>query len=278
MTLSQGPIAPRLACAGPVAAIFSGLWIGAAAQAAEAAASFPAHGRRARGDTGQRAPCSRAAASGACRASSSTSKAFRRRYPATPAARRRPRTTRRSSGGDTGHAESVRVTYDPTQDQLRPASADLLLGRARPDRTQSPGARRRHAIPLGDLLRRRRTEAASPRPTSPSWTRAMFRPADRHQGRARAGSTPPRPTIRTSRPRTRRSLHRDQRPAEGREPEAAVPRRVSGRAGSGPRGAFVNARRPGHGAGPPADGSEGFTIIETFYIYIIRIASLAAAP
>ena len=72
--------------------------------------------------------------------------------------------------GRTGHAESVRVTYDPAQGQLRQAAADLFLGRARSDRAQPPGARRRHAISLDHLRRRTTSRRASRRPTSPSST------------------------------------------------------------------------------------------------------------
>ena len=47
----------------------------------------------------------------------------------------------------------------PAQDQLREDSADLLLGRARSDRAQSPGAGPGHAISLGDLPVERRAGA-----------------------------------------------------------------------------------------------------------------------
>ena len=62
--------------------------------------------------------------------------------------------------GTTGHAESVKVTYDPS----KVGYADLLkvfFSVAHdPTRAQSPGSRRRHAIPLGDLLRERAAEGA----------------------------------------------------------------------------------------------------------------------
>ena len=53
-------------------------------------------------------------------------------------------------GGDTGHAEAIRVGFDPEPGDLcRPARH--LLRDARPDPAQPPGQRRRHAISLGDL-------------------------------------------------------------------------------------------------------------------------------
>ena len=54
-------------------------------------------------------------ASGASRRCSSTSRASPRPCRAMPAAAPRPRTTRSSAAGLTGHAESVQVSYDPSQ-------------------------------------------------------------------------------------------------------------------------------------------------------------------
>ena len=66
-----------------------------------------------RGDS--RPPCSRADASGASRPCTSTSKASPMPCPAMPAARRRTLFTTTVSSGRTGHAESVKVTFDPRQ-------------------------------------------------------------------------------------------------------------------------------------------------------------------
>ena len=57
------------------------------------------------------------------------------------------------------------------RDQLRQAAPDLLLGRARPDRAQPAGSRRRHPVPLDDLPAGRRPGADRRAPTSPSSTR-----------------------------------------------------------------------------------------------------------
>ena len=62
--------------------------------------------------------------------------------------------------GDTGHAEAIRITYDPATDQLRDA-AGRVLRRPRSHAAQSAGERRRHAVSLGDLLCRRAQRRAA---------------------------------------------------------------------------------------------------------------------
>ena len=54
-----------------------------------------------------------------------------------------------------GHAEAVRVTFDPVGAQLRGPARAVVLQAARPDHAQPPGQRHRDAVPLGDLSRRR---------------------------------------------------------------------------------------------------------------------------
>ena len=49
------------------------------------------------------------------------------------------------------HAEAVEIVFDPDQDQLPPA-ARVLLPDPRPHDQEPPGQRRRHELPLGDLL------------------------------------------------------------------------------------------------------------------------------
>ena len=91
--------------------------------------------------------------------------------------------------GHQRHDRPRRVGEDhlrPEEGELRHAAAHLLLGRARPDPAQPPGSRRRLALPLGRVLRRRRRKRRRPRNTSPS-------------------STPPRSTAARSSPRWCRS-------------------------------------------------------------------------
>ena len=116
---------------------------------------------------------------------------------ATPAASRRTRPTRRSARGLTGHTEVVRVVFDPPKVELRGAAA-RLLGEPRPDAGHAPGQRRRHAVPLGDLLRTARRSAPRPRPrATPTSRRSRRRRPRRDHDRDRArrpSSTTPRTT------------------------------------------------------------------------------------
>ena len=61
--------------------------------------------------------------------------------------------------GDTGHAEAVRVVFDPSSRLLR-APARAVLGGPRPDPGLPPGQRRRHPVPLRDLHPRPRAARA----------------------------------------------------------------------------------------------------------------------
>jgi peptide-methionine (S)-S-oxide reductase len=60
-------------------------------------------------------------------------------------------------GGWTGHTEAVLVVFDPARVSFE-TLLKALLGRSQPDPGHAAGQRRRHAVPLGDLLRRRVAE------------------------------------------------------------------------------------------------------------------------
>ena len=63
------------------------------------------------------------------------------------------------SSGRTGHAESVRIVYDPSQVTYGQILKVFFLGGARSNRTEPPGAGRGHSVSLRDLFRRQRPTA-----------------------------------------------------------------------------------------------------------------------
>ncbi len=79
------------------------------------------------------------------------------------------------------------VHYNSRADQLRPIAASVLLGRTRSHRTQPAGSGQRHSIPLGDLLRQRRTEEDRHRLHRPANGSQVLLGTDRDPGRAAAG-------------------------------------------------------------------------------------------
>src|SRR5713226_2220800 len=131
------------------------------------------------------------------------------------------------------------------RDLVRGHSADLFFGRARSDRARSPGTRRRHAIPLGDLLLRRVAAAHRAGLHLAAGQGACFRAPDRDPRGSAEGVLSGRglpPGLPGTQPDL--SLHRDQRPPQDRKPEAAVSGPVSGEARPD-RGCVVAVGRPG---------------------------------
>ena len=62
------------------------------------------------------------------------------------------------STGETGHAESVKITYDPAQVTYGELLRVFFSVAHDPTRTEPAGAGRWHAVSLDDFLRQRRTE------------------------------------------------------------------------------------------------------------------------
>ena len=90
------------------------------------------------------------------------------------------------STGETGHAESVQVVYDPSQITYGELLRVFFSVAHDPTELNRQGPDEGNAVPVVDLLRQRRAEAALPRPTSRnSIRRKSFRACDRDPGRAR---------------------------------------------------------------------------------------------
>ena len=130
-----------------------------------------------------------------------------------------------SAGTRTGHAEAVRVTYDPRVVPLQRPAADLFLGRrrARPTRIArgpTPAPQYRTALFPASAAQERQARA----PLRPAGQGAPVRQADRDEDRRptqlRAGETYHQDFMRRN-PTPR--LHRRPRPPQGRSAQAAVP-------------------------------------------------------
>ena len=79
----------------------------------------------------------------------------------------------------TGHAEVVEVTFDP-QVISYPRSARSFLGQPQSHHLESPGSRRRFAVPVGDLLSFARNR--KPKPRLPRRRADAVSPAHRDRG------------------------------------------------------------------------------------------------
>ena len=132
------------------------------------------------------------------------------------------------STGTTGYAESVQVTFDPRKVSLGDILRIYVSVAHDPTQIDAQGP---------DQGTQYRSEIFAADPAQAAFARAYlartrrresFRQADRHQGRDRGGVLSGRglsPELRD--PAPERALYRLQRPAEDREPEAAVPFAIS---------------------------------------------------
>ena len=192
----------------------------------------------------RRPSSSPAAASGACRVCSSTSKACSTPSPATPAATRARRNTtsfRPERRGTPNRCASPTIRARITLGQILRVYFSVAHD---PTETQPPGPRFRHAVPLGDLP----AECGTGPPRQGLYRRDQPGPhlprGARHQDRAGACVLPRRglPSG-LSDPAPRRALHRRKRPAEARRPQGDDARPLPRAAGAGVEGGAVGLRR-----------------------------------
>ena len=114
--------------------------------------------------------------------------------------------------------------------ELRGAGQGVLRG-PRPDPGHAPGQRRRHAVPLRHLCRRRRPAARSPRRPRPPTSKALKAQGLRRRSPPRSStgrrSTSPRTITSSTSPRTRTAIAASAAPASPARSGIGVARRLS---------------------------------------------------
>ena len=168
-----------------------------------------------------------AAASGAWRRRSRSSRACIGRSRATPAARSRTRRTSRCPRARTGHFESVRGHVRSAEGLVRQAALDIYWRQHRPPDAVRPVLRQRRPVPHGDLRARRCAAQRRPRPR-----RRRSQQSAEGEGR-HAASCRPRPSIR--RRTTTRTTRRRIRFATASIAKAAAATSSSSRSGASSR-------------------------------------------
>ena len=191
-----------------------------------------------------RPPCSPAAASGACRACSSTSRASPTPSRATAAARRSTAQYETVSDGNTGHAESVQVTFDPAQVSYGKLLQVYFSVAHNPTELnfQGPdhGTQYRSAVfPLDDGQRKVATAYIAQLEAAKAFGKPIVTKVEPFKG-FYPGRGPP-PELPDAEPRL--PVHRLQRPAQGGRPEEGVPGPVRGQAGAGAQRRRLEVRR-----------------------------------
>ena len=132
------------------------------------------------------------------------------------------------STGDTGHAESVRVTFDPAQVSFGQLLRVFFSVAHDPTELNRQGPDTRDAVPLGAVLHRPGAEARRGRVRRAARSRQVVPRPHRDRGGAAEGVLPGgglSPELRHQ--SSEQSVHRHQRRAEGRTPAPDVSRALS---------------------------------------------------
>ena len=148
------------------------------------------------------------------------------------------------SAENTGHAEAVKVTFDPKQVTYGKLLQIFFSVVADPTHAELPGQRSRHELPLGDLHDERRAEEGRRRLCRPARRRQGVSGQDRHRGDALHQLLPGRglPSGLRHDLKVNPGYIAVLRPAEDRQPQGDFPGRLARPAGAGLRvERFLNA-------------------------------------